>query len=45
MMICAAVPASFLFLIAPLVLVSMLTLLLHPDPPARPRGRHLVTSS
>jgi hypothetical protein len=45
MMICAFVPSGLLFLIAPLVLLSASTLLLEPGPPARRRGRHLITSS
>jgi hypothetical protein len=44
MMICAAVPSGLLYLIAPLVLVSVLTVLLDPAPSGRRRGRHLVTS-
>jgi hypothetical protein len=45
MMACAAMPASFLYLIGPLVLAGALTLLIPPDRSARRRGRHLATSS
>ena len=44
MLMCALVPASYVLLIAPLVLVGGLTLLIPPESPARPRGRHVATS-
>ncbi|GEM_PF-1406363 len=44
MMICASLPSSILIAIAPMVLLSVLSILLPPELPARRRGRHLATS-
>ncbi|MGH8913037.1 MAG: hypothetical protein ACRDZM_00795 [Acidimicrobiia bacterium] len=44
MLICALLPAGFLYIIGPLVLLGGLTLLLSPELPDRRRGRHLATS-
>jgi len=44
MLMCALLPASFVLLIAPLVLIGGLTLFIPPEEQARQRGRHLATS-
>ncbi len=45
MMLCALMPTSLLYLIAPLVLAGALTLLIEPGAGTRRRGRHRATTS
>jgi hypothetical protein len=44
MMFCASMPTGYLFLIAPLVLSGLFTMLIPPDLSLKRRGRHIATS-